>query len=80
MCNISDLSHPPTYLLLALEQNIKTNSKKLLDHFRRLLDCTKHVQQTVKPLSYPRGRVLSHESFQWIAPTKSIKKEKNVSF
>ena len=44
---------PHTYLLLALEQNIKTNPNQLLDHFRRSLDCTEFVQQAVKPLGYP---------------------------
>ena len=51
--NICDRSHPHTYLLLALEQNIKTDLNQLLDHFRRSLDCTEHVQQAVKPLGYP---------------------------
>ena len=37
-------NHTPTLIfLLALEQNIKTNPKKLLDHFHRSLDCTEHV-------------------------------------
>ena len=34
------------------------------------------MQQAVKPLGSLRGRVLSREGFQWIIPTKSIKKEK----
>ena len=46
-------SHPHTYLLLALEQNIKTNYNQLLDHFRMSLDCSEHAQQAVKPLGYP---------------------------
>ena len=45
ICNIGDQSHPYIYLMLALEKNIKSNPKKLLDHFRRLLDYTKYVQQ-----------------------------------
>ena len=36
------------------------------------------MQQTFKPLGYPRGGVLSPEGFQRIAPTKSQEKE-NVS-
>ena len=44
---------PHAYILLALEQNIKTKPKKLLDHFRRLHDCTEHVQQAFKPLGFP---------------------------
>ena len=38
------------------------------------------MQQAVKPLGYPRGRVLSPESFQRIAPTKSQEKEKMLVF
>ena len=53
ICNIFDRSHPHTYRLLALEQNIKTNLNQLLDHFRMSLDCTEHVQQAVKPPGYP---------------------------
>ena len=37
---------------------------------------TQIMQQAVKPLVSPRGRVLSREHFQWITPIKSIKKEK----
>ena len=44
--------HPHTYLLLFLEQNIKTKPKNILDHFRKSRYCTEHVQQAVKPLSY----------------------------
>ena len=33
------------------------------------------MQQAVKPLGYPRGRVLSREGFQRIIPTKSIKEK-----
>ena len=39
MCVIT----PPHYVLLILEQNIKTKPKNLLDHFRRSRDCTEHV-------------------------------------
>ena len=54
----------------------KKLNQRLLDHFRRSRDCTEHVQQAVKPLGFPSERVLCCKNFQWITPTKSIKKEK----
>ena len=68
--------HTPTLIFCSPSSKHQTNRNQLLDYFRRSLDCTEHVQQAVKPLGYPRGRVLSREGFQWIALTKSIKKEK----
>ena len=47
-CNACVWSHPYTYLLQVLEKNIKTKSKNLLDHLRRSLDCSEHVQQVIK--------------------------------
>jgi len=37
------------------------------------------VQQAIRSLGYPRGEFLSPEGFQWITPTKSIKRVINVS-
>ena len=75
MCNIYDRSHLHTYLLLVLEKNNKTNPNQLLDHFRRSLDCTEHVQQAIKPYVILRGRVLSREGFS-VDCTHKIYKER----
>ena len=71
MCAIT----PPPIFCSSLSKITKLN-QRLLDHFRRLRDCTEHVQQAVKPLGFPRGRVLCREGFQWIISTKFIKIEK----
>ena len=72
MCTIT----PPAPIFCSSSSKIIKLNQRLLDHFRRSRDCTEHVQQAVKPLVPPRGRVLSREGFQWITRTKSIKKEK----
>ena len=66
----------PTFCSSLSKKRKKKILAKLLNHFRRCHDCTEHVQQAVKPLSYPRGGVLSLEDFQRIAPTKFKEKEK----
>ena len=49
----NQLSNTPHLSFARPRAKHQTNSNQLLDHFRRSLDCTEHVQQAVKPLGYP---------------------------
>ena len=74
---INVCNHTPTPIFCSSSSKTsKSKPKKLLNHFRRSRDCTEHCNKPLNLQVTPRGLVLSRENFQWIIPTKFIKKEK----